>query len=102
MMAALRSAGWCLIIAGALGGAPAEAQSLPPEPPAAMPPATTLPTYRTLPLPRAEAPAEIPAASTLPSMRGERLGAEAPAPMPSATTLPSFRGPGTDQGAGGR
>jgi hypothetical protein len=101
-MEAVRSAAWCLVIAGALSAAPAEAQSLPPEPPAPMPPATTLPTYRSLPLPPPEAAAEIPAASTLPSMRGDRLGAEAPAPLPPATTLPSFRGPNPDQGASGR
>jgi hypothetical protein len=85
-----------------LSAGPAVAQSLPPEPPAPMPSATTLPTYRNLPLPPPEAPAEIPAASTLPSMRGDRLGAEAPAPLPPATTLPSFRAPAPNQGTSGR
>jgi hypothetical protein len=53
------------------GFAPVRAQMLPPEPPAPMPPATTLP-----------------------SMRDDKsLGAEPPVIMPPASTLPSFRAP---------
>ncbi|MFL5282597.1 MAG: hypothetical protein ACJ8AW_16825 [Rhodopila sp.] len=76
------------------GFAPVCAQMLPPEPPAPMSPATTLPSYRSLPLPPPEAPAPMPLASTLPSMRGDNaLGAEPPVIMPPASTLPSFRPP---------
>jgi hypothetical protein len=76
------------------GFAPVHAQMLPPEPPAPIPPATTLPSYRSLPLPPPEPPAPMPPATTLPSMRGDKsLGAEPPVIMPPASTLPSFRGP---------
>jgi hypothetical protein len=68
----------------------AQPTQLPPEPPAPMPEATTLPSYRGRPALGAEAPAKIPPATTLPSARRRTLGPEPPAPIPPAGTLPSY------------
>ena len=76
------------------GGSPSFAQTgfpLPPEPPAKIPPATTLPNYRSHPPLGAEAPPPMPSGTQLPSMRGGELGPESALPHPPTTTLPSFR-----------
>ena len=76
-----------------LAGAAAAAQPsfpLPPEPPAKIPSATTLPSYRSHSL-GPEAPAPASPSAQLPSMRGGNLGPESALPRPPTTTLPSFR-----------
>ncbi len=83
-----------LILAGSLCSSASLAQSsfpLPPEPPAKMPPATTLPSYRSHPPLGAEAPPPVPPSAQLPTMRGRDLGPESALPHPPATTLPTFR-----------
>jgi len=77
----------------ALAGVPAAAQPsfpLPPEPPAKIPSATTLPSYRSRSL-GPEAPAPASPSAQLPSMRGGNLGPESALPRPPTSTLPSFR-----------
>ncbi len=64
---------------------------LPSEPPAKIPSATTLPSYRTHPSLGPEAPMPAPPGAALPSMRGSGLGPESALPRPPTATLPSFR-----------
>jgi hypothetical protein len=78
----------------ALAGGPALAQAgfpLPPEPPAKIPSATTLPSYRSHPSLGAEPPPPASPSTQLPSMRDGDLGPESALPRPSTTTLPTFR-----------
>lgn len=94
----MRGGAPCLIaVAGLLalaGGGAGFAQTgfpLPPEPPAKIPSATTLPNYRSHPPLGAEPPAPVPSGTRLPSMRGRDLGPESALPRPPTATLPSFR-----------
>jgi hypothetical protein len=76
------------------GGSTGSAQSsfpLPPEPPAKIPSATTLPSFRSHPPLGPEAPPPTAPGTQLPSMRGGDLGPESALPRPPTTSLPSFR-----------
>ena len=69
-----------------------------PEPPSPIPPAATLPSFRSQPGLGPEAPAATPPASTLPTYRGQTgVGAEAHASMPPARALPRFRQSGSTE-----
>jgi hypothetical protein len=87
----LTAAAGLLVLAA---GSPGFAQSsfpLPPEPPAKMPSATTLPSFRSHPPLGPEAPPPTAPGTQLPSMRGGELGPESALPRPPTTNLPSFR-----------
>ena len=88
----------CLVVFAGLivlaGGPAAFAQAgfpLPPEPPAKIPSATTLPNYRSHSPLGAEAPPPAVPSTQLPTMRGGNLGPESALPRPPTSTLPSFR-----------
>jgi hypothetical protein len=80
-----------IALAGGSSGFAQTGFPLPPEPPAKIPSATTLPNYRSHPSLGAEAPPPVSPSTRLPSMRGGDLGSESALPHPPTATLPSFR-----------
>lgn len=78
-----------LVLAGGSAGVAQPGFPLPPEAPARMPSATTLPNYRSNPPLGPEAPLSAPPKAELPLIHGQ-LGPEVALPTPPAATLPSF------------